>query len=233
MGQPASAVAFEERGFLDRFPWYVLLLALLALVLIIGFALDYYLFKPSRDEAERKMTEVAELKRQNQDADIIRANIAEFEKTLEELNQRFDDLKVRLPEQREVSQIFENVRTLISQNGLQLLEYRSPSSTETNKNYYTEIPSAARVAGTYVKIQQLFQALSDYQRILNVTDINLRRAPDQLQAQRATTEAAFNITAFYISEENRKTIDSEIASQGAGAGADKKDKAKTDDAGAK
>src|SRR5687767_6600565 len=99
MAQGASAVAFEERGFLDRFPWYVQLLALLALVLIIWFAIDYYMFKPKRDEADRKMQEVAELKRQNQEADVIRQNIAEYEKTLEELNQKFDELKVRLPEQ--------------------------------------------------------------------------------------------------------------------------------------
>jgi type IV pilus assembly protein PilO len=208
--QAAAAVTFQERGFLDRFPWYVQLLVLLALVLAIAFAVDWFLFKPDRDLADQRQQEADALRQQNHDADIIRQNIAEFEKTLEDLNRQFEDLKVRLPEQREVSNIFENVRSLIDKNQLQLLQYATVSKDkEVARDYYTEVPNTVVVAGTYPKVQALFQDLANYQRILNVTDITLEKAPETLQAKQASVKASFTVTAFYISDQNRQRLEQE------------------------
>ena len=103
MAQQAAtaAVTLEERGFLDRFPWYVQLLVLLALVLAIWFAVDYFFLAPDRARAEQMEQQTDALRQQNTEADIIRQNIAEYERTLNDLNQQFEPLKVRLPEQRE------------------------------------------------------------------------------------------------------------------------------------
>ena len=208
--QVAPAVTFQERGFLDRFPWYVQLLVLLALVLAIAFAFDWFLLKPDRDLADQRQQEANALKQQNRDADIIRQNIAEYETTLNDLNREFEDLKVRLPEQREVSNIFENVRALIDKNQLQLLQYATVSKDkEVPRDYYTEVPNTVVIAGTYPKVQALFQDLANYQRILNVTDITLEKAPPTLQERQASVKASFTVTAFYISDLNRQKLDQE------------------------
>jgi Tfp pilus assembly protein PilO len=212
--QGAGTVTVQEGGVLDRFPWYAQLGILLALVLVIWFVFDYFMFAGYRDEANQTMEKVKVLIQQNQEADIIARNIADYEKTLAELNLQFDTLRNRLPEQREVSAIFDNVKTLIEKNGLKLIQYSTGG--DAPKQYYTEQSNGILCAGGYREVQSLFQDLANYQRILNVTNISLDKANPDLQLSGATTRASFTVTAFYISEANRKALeaDAEAAAKG-------------------
>jgi type IV pilus assembly protein PilO len=201
---------------LDRFPWYVQLLILLGVILVVLFAVDYFMMSPMRADAARKNQQAEDLRRQNQEAETIRANIEAYQKTLDDLNVKLDALQVRLPEEREVSNIFENAKSMIAGSGLKLVQFTtSTKEKEVDKGFYTEVPSSVQVAGTYSKIQDLFRRLGAYQRILNVTDITLTRANPQDQAAGATTLGSFNLTAFYISEANRQKLESEGISDGA------------------
>jgi Tfp pilus assembly protein PilO len=213
-----GTVTVQEGGLLDRFPWYAQLGILLALVLVIWFLFDYFMFAGYRDEANQTMEKVNVLIQQNREADIIARNIEDYEKTLAELNAQFDSLRNRLPEQREVSAIFDNVKTLIEKNGLKLLQYSTGG--DAPKQYYTEQSNGILCAGAYPQVQSLFQDLANYQRILNVTNISLEKANPDLQLSGATTRASFTVTAFYISEANRKALeaDAEAAAKPAAPG---------------
>jgi Tfp pilus assembly protein PilO len=122
MAQGATVTA-SEGGLLDRFPWYVQLLVLLAAILLVAFLVDYFMFMKWRTEAAKKDQEAQELRRQNQEADIVRANIAEYQKRLDDLNAQLDVLKVRLPEEREVTAIFDSAQTMIKTSGLKLSKF--------------------------------------------------------------------------------------------------------------
>jgi hypothetical protein len=63
------------------------------------------------------------------------------------------------------------------------------------------------VAGGYRSVQELFQKLASYDRIVNVTDIKLGKAAEKDQATGATTLASFKLTAFYISAQNREALE--------------------------
>jgi len=205
--QVPGTVTVQEGGLLDRFPWYAQLGILLAFVLVICFIFDWFMFAGYRDEANQKMQQVNTLIQQNQEADIIARNITEYEKTLADLNAQFDALKNRLPEQREVSAIFDNVKNLIEKNGLKLIQYSTGG--DAPKQYYTEQSNGILCAGGYREVQSLFQDISNYERILNVTDISLERAASELQVAGATTRTSFKVTAFYISEANRKALEAD------------------------
>jgi Tfp pilus assembly protein PilO len=221
MAQPATVTA-SEGGILDRFPWYVQLLVLLAVILLVAFLVDYFMFMKWRTEAAKMDQEAQELRRQNQEADIVRANIAEYQKRLYDLNSQLDVLKVRLPEEREVTNIFENAQSMIKTSGLKLSKFNiSAKDAEIPQKYYTEVSSTVEVAGGYRSVQDLFQKLSAYDRIVNVTDIRLTQAAEKDQASGATTLAAFKLTAFYISAQNREALE-----QGPEAEAETKGKGK-------
>jgi Tfp pilus assembly protein PilO len=64
-----------------------------------------------------------------------------------------------------------------------------------------------KVAGTYNNVQSLFQKLSAYDRIVNVTDITLTKAEEKDQAAGASVVSSFTLTAFYISDANRKALE--------------------------
>lgn len=208
MAQSSATVSYSEGGFLDRFPWYVQLLLLLGVILLVLFAVDYFMMSPMRAEAARMNQQAEDLRRQNQEAETIRANIEAYQKTLDDLNAKLDALKVRLPEEREVTNIFENTKAMISASGLKLVQFQTSAKDKvTDKGFYTEVTSNVKAAGSYGAVQDLFRKLSNYDRILNVTDISLSKATDKDQAAGATTLSSFTLTAFYISEENRKNLE--------------------------
>lgn len=212
MAQSSAAVAYSEGGFLDRFPWYVQLLTLLGVILLVLFVVDYFMMAPMRAEAAKKNQEAEALRRENLEAETIRANIAAYQKTLDELNVRLDELKVRLPEEREVTNIFENAKSMIAGSNLKLVQFQtSPKDRVVDKGFYTEVVSSVRAVGTYGNVQDLFRKLSAYERIVNVTDITLAKAEAKDQAAGATTASAFNLTAFYISDLNRKKLEETAA----------------------
>jgi Tfp pilus assembly protein PilO len=203
-----TTVTASEGGILDRFPWYVQLLVLLAVILLVAFLVDYFMFMKWRTEAAKKDQEAQELRRQNQEADIVRANIVEYQKRLDDLNAQLDTLKVRLPEEREVTNIFENAQAMIRDSKLKLVKFNiSAKDSQVPQKYYTEVSSNVEVAGGYRDVQSLFQRLAAYDRILNVTDISLQQAGEKDQATGATTLASFKLTAFYISAQNRQALE--------------------------
>jgi Tfp pilus assembly protein PilO len=221
MAQANTTVTYSDGGgFLDRFPWYVQLLILLVTILVLAGLLDYFFFMKWRTEAAKMNQQAQQLRRENQEADIVRANIVEYQKRLDDLNAQFDTLKVRLPEEREVSNIFDNSKTMMAASGLKLVGFSTSSKDrEVPQKYYTEVASAVRVAGSYQNVQAFFQKLATYDRILNVTDIQLAKAQDTDQAAGASVIASFTLTAFYISDANRKALE---ASQTAPPAADAK-----------
>jgi type IV pilus assembly protein PilO len=209
MAQSGATVTYSEGGLLDRFPWYVQLLVLLAIILLLVFVTDYFMFAKWRDEASKKDQQAQELRRQNQEADIVRANIVEYQKRLDDLNAQFDTLKVRLPEEREVSPIFDNAKAMMSSSGLKLVKFQTnPKDKEVPQKYYTEVSSQVQVAGNYGNVQSFFQKLAGFDRIVNVTEIALSKASDADQAAGASVVASFNLTAFYISDANRQALES-------------------------
>lgn len=209
MAQPNTTVTYSEgSSLLDRFPWYVQLLVLLVAILLVAGLLDYFLFWNWRTEAAKMSQQAQQLRRENQEADIVRANIVEYQKRLDDLNAQFETLKVRLPEEREVSSIFDNSKSMMKASGLKLNQFStSGKDHEVAQKYYTEVASAVNVAGSYRNVQDFFQRLASYDRILNVTDIQLSRGTDTDQASGASVVASFTLTAFYISDANRKALE--------------------------
>lgn len=208
MAQSGATITTSEGGFLDRFPWYVQLLVLLAVILLVVFLVDFFKFRGWRTDAEKKDQEAQTLRRENQEADVVRANIIEYQKRLDEQNAKLDRLKVSLPEEREVTNIFDSAKSMMDNNTLRLVQFETSSKDkEVASKFYTEVSSNVKVTGSYRDVQTLFQKLSAFERIVNVTDINLKQADPKDQAAGASTQATFRLTAFYISDANRKALE--------------------------
>jgi Tfp pilus assembly protein PilO len=215
MAQAITAMPADGQNILDRFPWYAQLGILLALVFVLWFAVRYFFVSPMIDEAATKRQEVEQLKIQNQEADIVRQNIEEFKKTLAGYNEQFESLKYKLPEESQRSLIFDGIKQMIERNDLRLASFATGAGGgkgagkggDESKDYYTETKAAVGVLGPYRKVQALFRDIANYDRILNVTDINLTKANENEQLSGLTTKATFTVTGFYISEANKKALE--------------------------
>ncbi len=208
MAAQGATVTTGDGGFLDRFPWWAQLIVLVVLVLLIVGSVDFFLFRPKRLEAAKLEQQAQELRRQNQEAETIRQNIEAYQSTLDGLNARLDQMKVKLPEQREITNVFDSTKQMMTSTGLKLVQFQtSAKDKEVPQKYYTEASSTVKVAGSYREIQTLFEKLSAFDRVVNVTDITITKATAQDQVQGDTALGSFTLTAFYISEANRQALE--------------------------
>lgn len=208
MAAQGATVTTGDGGFLDRFPWWAQLIVLIVLVLLIVGSVDFFLFRPKRQEAAKLEQQANELRRQNQEAETIRQNIEAYQSTLDGLNARLDQMKVKLPEQREITNVFESTKQMMTSSGLKLVQFQtSAKDKEVPQKYYTEASSTVKVAGSYREIQTLFEKLSAFDRVVNVTDITITKSTAQDQAQGDSALGSFTLTAFYISEANRQALE--------------------------
>lgn len=208
MAAQGATVTTGDGGFLDRFPWWAQLIVLVVLVLLIVGSVDFFLFRPKRLEAGKLEQQAQELRRQNQEAETIRQNIEAYQSTLDGLNARLDQMKVKLPEQREISNVFDSTKGMMTSSGLKLVQFQtSAKDKEVPQKYYTEASSTVKVAGSYREIQTLFEKLSAFDRVVNVTDITITKATATDQVQGDTALGSFTLTAFYISEANRQALE--------------------------
>lgn len=212
MAAQGATVTTGDGGFLDRFPWWAQLIVLIVLVLLIVGSVDFFLFRPKRQEAAKLEQQANELRRQNQEAETIRQNIEAYQSTLDGLNARLDQMKVKLPEQREITNVFESTKQMMTSSGLKLVQFQtSAKDQEVPQKYYTEASSTVKVAGSYREVQTLFEKLSAFDRVVNVTDITITKATAQDQVQGDTALGSFTLTAFYISEANRQALENKDA----------------------
>ena len=190
----------ESGGILSRIPWYWQMLLLVVLVVLLFFVIDVAAYSDKRAQTEKVLKEVQALKEKNKQGSIIHQNIAAAEKTLEEKKQEIDRLRDLLPDQVEISRVYNDIKDRMHQQKLELRRFAESKTSPAD--YYTAQPIQVEVVGTYDNLGHFFSQLAFYTRIVSVTDVEIKQAQDASQEAGRTIESQFVITAYYISPEN-------------------------------
>src|SRR5687768_14932553 len=120
----ASISKSEEGGnFFSRMAWYYQMAILLGLVVILIYAADAMLFSNTRVETEKIVSQAQVLKSQNAQASIIRQNLAAAEETLRRKQEEMDGLRDLLPDQVEITRVFDNIKDLMKAQKLELKKF--------------------------------------------------------------------------------------------------------------
>jgi type IV pilus assembly protein PilO len=157
---------------LNKLPWYgqVGLFVFLA-VAGIGVFYQFYVAPATAEMATRE-----------QRLSTLRADIAKGSTTAARLNQfkeqlaareaQLEELKSRLPEQKDVADLLRRIQTLATQSNLTIRGFKpSPSVT---KQLHAEWPIALQLDGTYHKLGEFLDRVSKFPRIINVGNITIR-----------------------------------------------------------
>ncbi|HVF90047.1 MAG TPA: type 4a pilus biogenesis protein PilO, partial [Blastocatellia bacterium] len=115
--------AEESSGFLNRMPWYYQMGLLLALVALLIFAADTLLYSDTRAETVKIQEQVETLKAKNAQASIIRQNLLATEETLKQKREEMDRLRDLLPDQIEISRVYENIKDFMRAQKLELRQF--------------------------------------------------------------------------------------------------------------
>src|SRR3989442_11734510 len=99
--------AEESGGFFSRMAWYYQIGVLLLLSGLLIFGADYLLYSEKRSDTAKMLEKVQQLKAKNAQGSIIRQNLAAAEQTLNEKREEIDRLRDLLPDQVEISRVYE------------------------------------------------------------------------------------------------------------------------------
>jgi type IV pilus assembly protein PilO len=186
---------------LQEKPWYVQLAVFGGAALVVYGAFWYFVTRSTRAETRAVETKVENLRRANAGAVVASQRLNEFKANYERAKADYEDLKLLLPEQRELTMVLQNLQDR-AKGRLTLTKF-TPHE-EVQQDFYTGKPVSVAVTGNYNSLGQFFAQMASYQRIVSITDFKVtklgERNPGEAKSSQ-TVAAEFLVTAYYVSPE--------------------------------
>ncbi|HET9713462.1 MAG TPA: type 4a pilus biogenesis protein PilO [Pyrinomonadaceae bacterium] len=185
-------------GKLPALPWYLRLV----MFLIIGGAMYagfwYFVTSGTRQETATMAEDIAKLKKQNAQSQIVQQNLNNFKAAYKAREEEYAELKALLPEQRELTNVLQGIQDRARGNGLVLTKF-NPKEDLQQDNYSGKKIEVTVVSG-FAGLRAFFEQLAHYQRIVSITNFELKQLDKQSLTK--TVDARFDLTAYYVSSEN-------------------------------
>lgn len=184
-------------GKLPTLPWYMRLVAFLAIGGLMYFGFRYFVTSGTRTQTKTMEDEIAKLRPLNAQSAIVQQNLNNFKAAYKAREEEFAELKALLPEQRELTMVLQGVQDRARGNGLVLTKF-SPKEDVLQDNY-TGKKIEVNVHSGFAGLRAFFEQLAHYQRIVSITNFELKQLDKQLVNK--TVDARFDLTAYYVSSE--------------------------------
>ncbi|HEX8246575.1 MAG TPA: type 4a pilus biogenesis protein PilO [Pyrinomonadaceae bacterium] len=181
--------------------WHWQLLILVGIGSIIYLSVWYFMTSQTRAETQNINDEVSQLQAKNQAAQIATQRINEFRSLYASKSAEYDELKVLLPEVREITNVLQGLQDTARDSRLIVMRF-SPRDDAQQDGFMAK-PVEVEVDSNFNNLRAFFEKMAKLQRIVSITDFNLK----QLEKQSAdkTLHAQFLLTAYYASPENLTT----------------------------
>ncbi len=184
---------------LKELEWYWQTLILVIAGVVVWFVFVYYLWTSGiREETASLNEQVEQLKSKNQQAQIAVQRINEFRALYASKQAEYEELKVLLPEEREITNVLQGLQDTARESRLIVMRF-SPRE-DTQQEGIMAKPVEVEVDSNFNNLRVFFDRMAKLPRIVSITDFSLR----QLQEQTAdrTLHAQFLLTAYYAAPEN-------------------------------
>jgi len=184
-------------GKLPTFPWYLRLVAFLAIGGVMYAGFWYFVTSGTRKETKDMEDQIAQLRPRNAQAAIVQQNLNNFKAAYKAREEEFAELKALLPEQRELTMVLQGIQDRARNAGLVLTRF-NPKEDLQQDNYSGKKIEVTVVSG-FTGLRAFFEQLAHYQRIVSITNFELKQL--EKQSLTKTVDARFDLTAYYVSSE--------------------------------
>lgn len=153
-------------------------------LVVIGLAAWFLLLSPVETRLTQLRAQEASLQRELMQSRAIAANLARYQREVNELQAQLDALKDRLPGEREMPGLYRTLQDASVQAGLDVALFQ-PQGSQI-RDYYVEIPITLNAEGGYHDVGKLFELVARLPRVVNVKEIKLtalRRGRHSLRAE--------------------------------------------------
>ncbi len=181
-----------ERIFALPFSRRILLYGGASALLLFLYATLVYLPRSARiAEAQERVRSLEEargkFRSSQQGLDKAKAEVQEVER-------QFEQTKSQLPEQKEIPELLRQVSDLSQDSGLDIVSFRQ--KPEVLSSLHAEVPIELAVRGSYRQIVTFFEKIHRLERVVNITDTDLKNA--QLADGRMQIDARFAATTYRL-----------------------------------
>jgi type IV pilus assembly protein PilO len=182
--------------------WYWQLLILVGIAALLYLTVWYFLTSVTRAETAALNDQVAQLQAKNQAAQIATQRINEFRSLYASKEQEYDELKVLLPEQREITNVLQGLQDTAS--GSRLILSRFSPREDSLQEFIMAKPVEVEVDSNFNNLRDFFDKMAKLQRIVSITDFSLKQLDKQ--SENRTLHAQFLLTAYYASSEDLNNL---------------------------
>ena len=145
-----------------------LLIGVLYVFVLGGIA--WFVIYPAFEKKGVLQTAVKNMESQNAKDEAKVRRLPELKKENERLQAMLTELKAKLPSDREVTSLLQQVSDLGNQSGLRFKTWK-PGQRKSQGDLYEEIPIAIQVVGGFHNVGIFFNHISRLDRIVNVSAI--------------------------------------------------------------
>jgi type IV pilus assembly protein PilO len=141
----------------------------MAVVLVIVAWTTYPNFNALSKRNAEERARLEGLQTEIRKGQAIEAKLPEFEKEIENLQVKLNDLLAILPTTPETGELLKWVKNLTDQSNLELLQF-NPQALHPVE-FYKEFPINMEIQGDYHDLGVFFDRISKYSRIINVSNV--------------------------------------------------------------
>lgn len=178
---------------LKNLKWQFQLVVLVSVAALLYLTVWYFVTSETRAEVAKLNDEIAALTAKNEAARVATQRINEFRALYASKSLEYEELKVLLPEQREITNVLQGLQDNAKDSRLVVMRF-SPRD-DTQQDSIMAKPVEVEVDSNFNNIRDFFDKMAKLPRIVSITDFKI----NQLDKQTAdkTLHAQFLLTAYY------------------------------------
>lgn len=178
--------------------WYIQLIVLVGIASMLYLSVWYFVTSGTRAEIQALEDQVAQKTAQNETARIATQRINEFRSLYASKSQEYDELKVLLPEQREITNVLQGLQDTAGDSRLVVMRFTPREDTQQDS--IMAKPVEIEVDSNFNNLRDFFEKMAKLQRIVSISDFKLMTLTNQTDSR--TLHAQFLLTAYYASPED-------------------------------
>ncbi len=177
--------------------WYLQLIILVVIALLIYSPVYYFVTSETRVEISSLNDQVAQLTARNEAAKIATQRINEFRSLYASKAAEYEELKVLLPEEREITNVLQGLQATAGDSRLIVSRF-SPKDDVAQDGMMAK-PVEIEVDSNFNNLRAFFEKMAKLQRIVSISDFKLNQLENQSGDR--TLHAQFLLTTYYAAPE--------------------------------
>lgn len=177
--------------------WHYQLVLLVVIASLGYFSVWYFVTSVTREEVRVKNEEVAALQAKNEAARVATQRINEFRALYASKAVEYEELKVLLPEQREITNVLQGLQDNARDSRMIVMRF-SPRD-DTQQDVIMAKPVEIEVDSNFNNLRAFFDKMAQLPRIVSISDFKINQLDKQTAEK--TLHAQFLLTAYYADPE--------------------------------